>query len=279
VAPERLVAIGDLHGDWTIASRVLRGIGAVDSRAKWIGGQLGIVVTGDLLDRGTEERALVDNLHRLTAEARAAGGRLYLLDGNHEIMNVANDYRYVTAEGLAEFAAFAPSAGSAKTNLEGMLAGRQAAFLPGGPYARILAENPVVLLVGDTLFAHGGVLPKHVEYGLGRMNDEVSAWMKGERPLPTALQGDDAPFWVREYGEQVTGPDCEALASVLTQVGAKRLVVGHTPQKGGITFACGGRVARIDVGLSVAYGRQALAVLSIDSGEARVVTLPTTEDP
>lgn len=237
-AVPRVVAIGDLHGDLTATRRALRLAGAIDEADHWSGGTLTVVQTGDVIDRGDDDRAVLDLLERLRDEARAAGGELVWLQGNHELMNVARDFRYVSPASAQSFAN------------EG---GRTAAFSPGGHYARLLAPHPLVAQVGSTLFVHGGILSKHVRYGLDRMSEEVSAWMRGELPLPPEIAVDaDGLIWTRRYSS--APEDCDQLRSVLAQLGAARMVVGHTVQPEGITSACDGRVFRIDVGLSAAYG-------------------------
>jgi hypothetical protein len=111
------------------------------------------------------------------------------------------------------------------------------------------------MIVGDTIFVHGGILPKHVTYGLDKMAGEVEAWMRGEAASPPAIVvAEDGPIWTRLYSEKPGPSDCATLASVLTALGAKRMVVGHTVQQGGVTSACDDRVWRIDVGLSHFYG-------------------------
>src|SRR5690606_27827995 len=109
-----------------------------------------VVQTGDQLDRGDDDRALLDYLERLQQKAREQGGALVVLNGNHEVMNVQGDFRYATPDSHAAFA-------DAR--------GRAAAFAPGGRYARLLAERPVAAVVGDNVFVHGGLLPEHVRYG------------------------------------------------------------------------------------------------------------------
>jgi hypothetical protein len=132
---------------------------------------------------------------------------------------------------------------------------RAAAFLPGAPMARRLATRPIVAVVGDTVFVHGGVLPKHVRYGLDRMNREVAAWMEGAAPsAPAIVTSEDGPIWTRRYSASTGDDDCAVLREALALVPAKRMVVGHTVQRGGISPACGGQVWRIDVGLSKVYG-------------------------
>jgi hypothetical protein len=235
-----LVAIGDMHGDLDAGRRALRLAGAIDAADQWVGGDLVLVQTGDVIDRGDDDRALLDLLERLRPQARAAGGQLIALSGNHELMNVAQDFSYVTHGGMEAFAS---------------VGGRAAAFRPGGPYAVLLAERPVVFKVGDTLFVHGGILPKHAQYGLDRMNDEVRAWMLGQRPTPPEIiVVSDGLVWTRAYSFDDHVADCDQLNAALRLLGARRMVVGHTPQLSGITSACDGRVWRIDTGMSRYYG-------------------------
>src|SRR5689334_22177737 len=73
-APRRLVAVGDLHGDLGATRAALRAAGAIDERDRWAGGDLVVVQTGDVLDRGDDERAILELIARLESEARAAGG-------------------------------------------------------------------------------------------------------------------------------------------------------------------------------------------------------------
>jgi hypothetical protein len=274
-APGRVIAIGDLHGDLNAAVNAFRLAGVIDETEKWVGGNTVVVQTGDVLDRGNHERPLLDWLDKIEARAKAAGGALYRLNGNHEIMNVAGDLRYVTDSGFADFAdqaagPFPPALNSVPERARG----RMLAFLPGRPWAKKLSNYPVVLVVNDSVFAHGGVRPSHVDYGIDRMNAEVSAWMRGETKLPHALEGDDMPYWIRDYGEEVSQESCAALDQALSRLSAVRLVIGHTPQKSGISFACGGKVARIDVGLSSHYGNHPATVLEIREGKMRVLETP-----
>jgi hypothetical protein len=145
--------------------------------------------------------------------------------------------------------------------------------MPGAPYAVKLAQHLTIALVGDTLFAHGGVLPAHVDYGLARINGEAQAFLAGKsRVQPAILSGEDSPVWTRAYGSPEPEPAaCEALGRVLKEVGAKRLVVGHTVQKAGISSACQERVFRIDVGLSAYYGDRPAQVLELTKAGARVL--------
>jgi hypothetical protein len=212
-----------------------------------------VVQTGDQLDRGDDEPDILALLERLQREARAAGGDVIVLNGNHELMNVAGDFRYVTPDGFADYETH-PATQAAQG--ESAREGRARAFAPGGPVAQRLARRPISARVGTSLFVHGGVLGKHVDYGLSRLDHEVGQWMMGARPEPPAIVvAEDAPIWTRVYSDGVpTEAACAELSRTLRRVGAARLIVGHTVQRGGITSACGQQVWRIDVGLARTYG-------------------------
>jgi hypothetical protein len=277
----RIVAIGDLHGDLDATRRALRLAGAVDSTDHWIGGTLIVVQTGDVLDRGDDEQAILDLFTRLAEEARAAGGAVHSLNGNHEIMNAELDLRYATEGGFADFedAVTVGELDSVLAALEPAHRARAAAFRPGGPYARVLAERPVALVLGDNLFVHGGILPHHVDYGLDRLNAELRGWLLGETPKPAWIHAKGSPEWAREFSLEVDDDDCDSLAVVLSGLGVKRMIVGHTVQEEGINSYCGRRVWCIDVGMSEHYGSTPAQVLEIVGDSVRVLReeMPATE--
>jgi hypothetical protein len=270
-ASERVIAIGDLHGDLAASRAALRLGGAIDADDRWVGGTLTVVQTGDEIDRGDEDRDILDLFERLAVSARAAGGRVIALNGNHEVMNVQGDFRYVTPGAVSPFAGVTPRSPLAK-GARPEFADRAAAFLPEGGYALKLAERDVIAVVGDSAFVHGGLLPEHVRYGISRLNHEVRAWMKaGPAAAPQAISNERGPVWLRDYAlDPVSAETCAVLEQALSGLGVRRLVVGHTTQKTGITSACGDRVYRIDVGLARFYGGP-LQVLEIKGGVVRVL--------
>jgi len=259
--PARLVAFGDVHGDLAATRRALRLAGAIDDGDHWVGESLVVVQTGDQLDRGDDEQAILDLFERLRVEAKAAGGAFHALNGNHELMNVAGDLRYVTPGGLRDFEGIdgLELANPALAKLPPQARARAAAFLPGGPYARMLAQRNTVVVVGTSVFVHGGVLPRHVPRGiddLERINADVRQWLVGgddHGTLERDVMPEDGVVWTRLYASD-DPQACDLLGQALGRLQAERMVVGHTVQEGGITSGCDGRVWRIDVGLAAHYG-------------------------
>jgi hypothetical protein len=275
-APERLVAFGDLHGDLAAARAALRLAGAIDAKDAWIGGKLIVVQTGDQIDRGDDDRKILDLFERLKDEAPKSGGEVIAMLGNHEIMNASFDFRYVTPGGFTAFNDVTPRAA-----LNGALGAvgpaerpRAAAFAPSGPYAAMLAKRPVVARVGDSLFVHGGILPKHVTFGLTQINAAAKRYLEESDPVPPKiLTAEDSPLWTRAYSAAPGREECADLEKALSALGAKRLVMGHTVQRNGINPACNEKAWRIDVGMSHFYGG-APQVLEIKGDKVTVLKAP-----
>jgi len=196
---ERIVAVGDVHGRYDQLVSILEGTALVDGDSKWVGGKSHFVLCGDLVDRGPDDRAILDLVRRLQNEAKSAGGVVHALLGNHEMMNLSRDLRYVTDGGYAAFAK--DERGRDRRDAwkryqevyskQGMDAGRlQAAFdedyPPGyfarvrafgrrGEYGRWLLDQPAVVKVNGIVFLHGGLTPEVAELGLDRVNQLVKS--------------------------------------------------------------------------------------------------------
>ncbi|XP_061343996.1 shewanella-like protein phosphatase 2 [Gastrolobium bilobum] len=296
LSPRRLIAIGDLHGDLKKTKQALRLGGLIDASDRYIGGSATVVQVGDVLDRGGDELKILYFLEKLKREAARSGGRIITMNGNHEIMNVEGDFRYVTETGVEEFRVWGEwfrmgnnmkslcrGLEVPKDPLEGIPMGfngvrkelfdgfraRVAALRPNGPISRrFLAQNVTVLIVGDSIFVHGGLLPQHVSYGLEKINEEVRDWLRGSTGQfsPPYCRGRDAVVWLRKFSDEVEKDcDCSTLEHVLSTVpGVKRMIMGHTIQTAGINGACENRAIRIDVGMSKGCGDGLPEVLEIN---------------
>ncbi|MCB9796887.1 MAG: metallophosphoesterase [Alphaproteobacteria bacterium] len=249
--PARVVALGDLHADLGQALAALRLLEVVDAEGRWSGGETVLVQTGDQTDRGPDSKEVLELLMRLQGEAAAAGGEVVVTLGNHEVMNMMGDLRYVNPEDVADF-------GSAEA--------RAQAFSAEGELGRWLRERPMVAQVGRSVFVHGGVTPEYARMGVKRMNGLVTGVLGGTLP-PTVL-GDSSPIWYRGYIQGDEVQECTKLSEALESLGALRMVVGHTTQRSGeILSRCGGRILGIDTGLSAHYGGH-LAGLELEAGDA-----------
>lgn len=204
--PARIVAIGDVHGDADAFTRILKAAHLIDESGHWAGGAATFVQTGDLLDRGANVRAVMDLLMALEPEAKAAGGRVEALLGNHEAMNIIGVLRDTNPAAFASFVderserrradaydEYAKLSAARTKTLGGVVAPYQrdpeawmAAHPPGfveyveamgrdGRYGRWLRSKNVVLQIGDTVFLHGGISPTVASRSIREINDRVKA--------------------------------------------------------------------------------------------------------
>ncbi len=271
--PNRVVVIGDIHADIGVARRIFRLAGGIDGNDNWIGGDLVIVQLGDFIGRSYDDREVLDFILGVRSRAAAAGGKVHIVIGNHEVFGARLELRSVAKEA---YAAFEGMQGldldhPRLANLAEYQRSRAAALMPGGYYTRQLAAFPVVLKMGDTVFVHGGVTPHWAKYGIDKINLEVSQWFAGETDEPASTLGvdagnyDDGVMWSRHFSQHVDDKSCKMLDESLAILGAKRMIVAHTVHKT-IESKCGGKAWATDVGMSRYYGGD-LQVLEINDGK------------
>jgi len=286
-ASSRIVAIGDLHGDFAAWRAIARDARIIDARGHWSGGATVFVQLGDAVDRGPDSLKIVDDLIRLQQEASRGGGRVVALVGNHEAMNVTDDLRYVSASDYTAYTdndsarrrdrVFAANqitvekayrardpamtrrtirqAWTANTPLG--LIEHQTAWHPEGRIGRWVAGNPSVALIDGTIFVHGGIGPAYAAMPIAEINRKVDAALAAGDASSGAIINDPAgPLWYRGFA--VSDPAAPAiedqLGRLLAMSGARRIVIGHTPILTGIAVLNNGRLIRIDTGISKVFG-------------------------
>ncbi|OBZ83600.1 hypothetical protein A0J61_08350 [Choanephora cucurbitarum] len=247
-ADRRIVALGDLHGDLPNTLEILKFSHLIDDDHHWIGGDAIFVQTGDVVDRGTDTIKLYELIQNLRDEAPLQGGMVIPLLGNHEIMNLIGDWRYVYPGEPETF---------------GGLEARRKAFEHDGFIGEYLTMLNMTTKVGSTVFCHGGITPYFGELGIDWINNQTHAtivpFMKsfGQHGDPHGIYGAEGPTWYRGYALDDEDIVCNLLDQALDYMEANRMVVGHTVQHdGAIHTRCGGKVVLIDIGISSAYGGQ-----------------------
>jgi hypothetical protein len=206
-APSRIVAIADVHGAYDELTTLLQRTNLIDANRRWIGGSATFVQTGDVLDRGARSRECLDLMMELERQAPRQGGAVVPLLGNHEVMNVMGDLRYVTKEIYRTFATAdaEKKRGQAYTNYLKFLDGHKdhahatvpptdaaartawmeahpaglveyrEAFGPRGTYGKWIRAHRAVFQAGDGIFVHGGLNPALDVASVGDLDGRVRA--------------------------------------------------------------------------------------------------------
>jgi hypothetical protein len=267
---ERTVAIGDVHGAADRFVEILKATGLVDDKLHWSGGRAHLVQTGDIVDRGPDSRRALDLLRQLEGEASRAGGAVHALIGNHEVMRILGDLRYVTP---GEYAAFQTNRSEdtrqkfvqqsppdqrdkvLKETPLGLVEMR-VAFGRDGEYGKWLRTHDAVARINGVLFLHGGISPTVAAQSC----DEINATVRRDltsgldqtraAPLATLTAREDGPLWYRGL-TQIAEADVD---DILAKQHARAIVIGHTvTPTGRVTPRFGGKVVMIDTGMQPAY--------------------------
>ncbi|KAI8928616.1 Metallo-dependent phosphatase-like protein [Entophlyctis helioformis] len=247
--PRRIVAVGDLHGDLSQALFTLTMAGLIDGNRDWAGGDAIFVQTGDVVDRGPDTIELYQMMMRLAEQAPLAGGQVLQLLGNHEVMNMQEDLRYVVPMDYETF---------------GGTEARREAWSKDGWLGKYLRTLDITAWVNGTVFFHGGAHPAWARLGIDGMNVEAHKGLIGKTAQDiwnVRLFGGDGPLWYRGYAIDDEASACRLLDMALEEMNATRMVVGHTPQLNGqILRRCKGKFYVIDVGISRVYGGHSAAL-------------------
>ncbi len=305
----RIVAVGDIHGDYENFKAVLLEAGLIDKRGNWVAGKTHFVQMGDLPDRGPDTDQVIKHMKKLQRQAKAAGGRVHPLIGNHEAMNMLGDLRYVHADEYAAFRTsksrtlrsnyykgeverlksldrnFAADKAFSKQWQEAHPLGyveHRLAWHPTGEIGSWVLENSAVIKINNTLFLHGGISPALLSMSIEQINSQIKSELRGNLGESQGLsESDDSPLWYRGLA---SNPEVEEVAhvdAVLQAFDVERIVLGHTPGYGIVLPRFEGKVIIIDTGISSYYGGH-LASLLIE-GDAyyavhadQKLLLPTT---
>lgn len=308
---DRIVAIGDVHGDYQSYITVLEQVGVVNGRGRWSGGATHLVQLGDVPDRGPDTAKIIRHLIKLEAQAKKAGGRVHALIGNHEVMNMTGDLRYVHP---GEYEALRSRRSRRlqddyyrrvvdflssqedpveidKAFREQWLTEHPLGYVehrrywhPEGEFGAWVASHNSIIRINRSLFVHGGISPDYLDQSIESINDAVRAELATTSVSDLKIVDDQrGPLWYRglAMGEE-TSVVAEEVEALLARYDVDRIVLGHTPGYGTVVPRYQAQVLVADSGLAQHYGGH-LASLLIEDGKAYTiqrgeqVVLPITE--
>ncbi len=227
---DSVYVLGDTHGNFAEVVQILQNSKLIDENHQWIGGSAHLVFLGDILDRGMDALRLTWFIYELEQSAAHHGGQIHLILGNHEIMVMSNDLRYVSAKEQQV------------ANMH-QVSYQQLYHPTRSVLGRWLSTKPAALKIDGILFAHGGIATGS---SLKSFNDRVYEYTQVplfshlmEQPFDSVsfshverleqkdyLYDSFGPFWFRGYVQ--TDTLGSYLDAILLNNKAKLHVVGHT---------------------------------------------------
>jgi hypothetical protein len=244
-APEKLLILSDIEGSFQGMDKLLRTGGVIDDRFKWIFGKGHLVICGDLFDRGEEVTACLWLLYKLEEEARARGGYVHVILGNHEIMNLSEDTRYVHPKYLKTATLLG------KTYLD--------FYTVNTEFGRWLRTKNIIERIGDNLFVHAGVSQaiNESDLSLKEINKRAQPFydmygydsILNKGKVVPLFDGNTSPFWYRGYF-LAPHASISQVDSTLRLYKVKHIVVGHTIVDS-IQSLYDGKIIAIDVNYHV----------------------------
>ncbi len=222
---KRVIAVGDIHGDYRNFRKLLINHGIIDKRLNWRSGQSHLVILGDVMNRGNKVTECLWLIRKIEQQALKAGGRVHLLLGNHETMILQGDQRFI-----------------AKKYRKIHRHGYSKHFSRYTEFGRWLRTKHVMIRINDTLFVHGGISPELIDTGMNmdQINRRFRKAMDLDFPysepdnrieaLYRILLGRNGPVWYRGYYKETRISE-KSFVRILRHFNVRRIVVGHTKQK------------------------------------------------
>jgi hypothetical protein len=238
---DNIFAISDIEGEFDNLRSLLIAAMVIDSNYRWTFHKGHLVVCGDLFDRGLDVAPELWLLYKLEEEAKIDGGYVHVILGNHDIMNLSGDLRYVQQKYFSN---------SLKMNLE-----YKSLYSKDTELGRWLRSKNIIERIGDNLCMHAGLSPEvlALKMSLSDINktsrpyyDRAESDQVFKDTLLNALLGDYGLFWYRGYflAPRIAQATVD---STLSLYGCNHIIVGHTITKSNIASYYNGRIIGIDV--------------------------------
>jgi hypothetical protein len=301
---EKIVAVGDLHGAYESFVEILQEMRIVDDDLHWIAGKTHLVQMGDIMDRGPKAREIFDLIRNLEHEAREAGGRVHMLIGNHEEMNILGlsfeIKGFVTAE---QFRSFLPDRLRERKEKEfRALAGPDADLSPfwekwmeenseardaytnffNEQYGGWIADHSTVIRINEVAFVHGGLSESLSVQTCGFINsgvsEDIKRYLRDKSYQGSWIYQPTGPLWHRDLASKDENTIREETDRILSNLGAKAIVLGHTPTTGTVSLRkpsrLGEKIWIIDTGIWMKEHGQNSALV-IENGQIHLMKVPS----
>lgn len=251
-APEKLFVTSDIEGNFNTFYSMLVGNHIMDKDYNWIYGKGHLVIAGDMVDRGNNAWPCLWLLYKLELEAEKHGGRVHYILGNHDVMNMHGNLRYVKKRYI-ELAKILSGKEDEKEAFAFLLANTN-------EIVKWIATKNTVEKIGNNLYLHGGIGEEIVDAGLSisKINEIVRKNIRKnltnypeDNKLDNLVFGRTGPLWYRglviDYKEYYKKIEATSLQEILDFYKVERIIIGHTIVADEVTYDFAGRVIRVDI--------------------------------
>ncbi len=236
----KMLVLSDIEGNFRAFRQLLQAAGVIDADFKWTFGDGDLVIIGDMVDRGDMVTEVLWLIYALEEQAEAAKGKVHYILGNHELMNMTGDVRYVHPRYLQN----AQLVGTDYMQMVGL----------NSEFGRWFSSKNIVERIGNMLFVHGGISPDMTRMAmpLNEINNITRPWYADSTysftdPRLHIILGDGGPMWYRGYYYGANQDNIKQIDSTLQLYQVKHIVTGHTIIDTVIVSAHGGRLIDTDV--------------------------------
>lgn len=259
--PQKMLVISDIEGNFEGFESILTGAGVIDSQFNWTFGTGHLILPGDFLDRGLNVTECLWLIYKLETEAEQAGGKVHFILGNHEVMNMRDDFRYVRKKYLA--------------NADSLGLDYMKWYSAESELGRWLRSKNCIERIGNYIFVHGGISPQLqvANMDIGEINCHLRSIL--DKPYDSTSTYTDSlilrkngPLWYR--GMAMRELTSDSLSGILQSLDAEKIIIGHTVFDE-ITNLYDGRVIAIDLDHAENYEKGFIKALWVDRSEFSVI--------
>lgn len=238
---DKIFALSDMEGDFSSFRKLLQAAGVIDNNFNWTFGTGHLVLAGDFLDRGSQVTEVLWLIYSLEEKAKAAGGYVHYILGNHEILNMSNDLRYVNPKYFHD--------------VKLMHIGYEKLYEKNSEIGRWLRTKNVIEKIGKLVFVHGGISEElnSLNLSITRINQLARPYYNSgneesmDQITNTILSGKVGPFWYRGYYKNDNKVTPEEMNDILSEFSLTHIITGHTIAADTISVWYEGKVIDLDV--------------------------------
>ncbi|MEP0350680.1 MAG: metallophosphoesterase [Reichenbachiella sp.] len=218
----KIAILSDIHGQHDLFIQLMQAHNVIDEKRNWNYADGHFVIVGDVFDRGDKVTETLWFLYKLEQQAIKAGGRVHYLLGNHEIMVLKGDLRYISEK----YELVSKEMGMTYDQLFGV----------NTLLGQWLRTKPVAITINDIAFAHAGFSPEFAE---GKFDIQLANQLFHEEIIDQEKEAimnketlkfmvkSNGPIWYRGYFRDSTFTK-QTAKEILSKMQVKNIVVGHT---------------------------------------------------